>query len=52
MKPRRPVASPAGTVSSGAITSLVAWLTALEIQLKHVNDKFVAVEWSLPATAL
>jgi hypothetical protein len=43
MKPRRPVATPAGTVSSG-ITSLAVWPTALEIQLEHVSDKFVAVE--------
>jgi hypothetical protein len=44
MKPRRPVATPAGTVSSGGITSLVVWPTTLEIQLEHVSDKFVAVE--------
>jgi hypothetical protein len=29
MKPRRPVATPAGTVSSDGITSLVVWPTAL-----------------------
>jgi len=29
MKPRRPVATPAGTISSDGITSLVVWPTAL-----------------------
>jgi hypothetical protein len=43
MKPGRPVATPAGTVSSGGIT-LIVWPTALEIQLEHFSDKFVAVE--------
>jgi hypothetical protein len=44
MKPRKPVAGSGDTVSSDGITSLVVWATALEIQLKHVSDKFVAVE--------
>jgi hypothetical protein len=44
MKPRRPVSSPVGIVSSGGIASLVAWRTATQIQLEHVSDEVVAVE--------
>ena len=36
-----------GTLSSGAIASLVSWPTALEIRLEHVGDKLQAVESSL-----
>src|SRR6266545_599004 len=43
-KPRRPVASTAGTVSSGAIAALIAWPTAFGFRLQHVRDKFASVE--------
>src|SRR6266496_1456924 len=42
--PRRPVASTAGTVSSGGIAALIAWPTAFGSRLQHVRDKFASVE--------
>src|SRR6266516_6318731 len=42
--PRRPGASTAGTVSSGAIAALIAWPTAFGFRLQHVRDKFASVE--------
>ena len=39
MKPRSPIATTAGTVSSGAIVSLITWRTAL-----NLREEFDCVE--------